>query len=289
MRPETRMWIHRGQPPPDKHQRAFQLVAQMDQRASGADSRSWKSPSSPGGRKPPVCAAAERGGAVLPVGPGLSAVRDARGNRLDGTVSFRSPRGEGRAGLCGDGGHRKTSAILAVRTDGTRAGTARELRTNREPRPRAARALTHSRDGKWNSGREPLGSVRAGQVTISGRNLETASECLPCSSLFGHLSISPALTPAHPSLPAVGNSRSTRFRPGIPPPRKSEHRNRVRTAPVPAAGWKPRDAVSGGRRQPRTEGRTVQPLPDSASPSSPALSRRAALRPQPRRHHSAHR
>lgn len=134
------------------------------------------------------------------------------------------------------------------------------------------------------SGREPLGSVRAGQVTISGRNLETASECLPCSSLFGHLSISPALTPAHPSLPAVGNSRSTRFRPGIPPPRKSEHRNRVRTAPVPAAGWKPRDAVSGGRRQPRTEGRTVQPLPDSASPSSPALSRRAALRPQPRRY-----
>lgn len=63
-----------------------------------------------------MCAAAERGGAVLPVGPGLSAVRDARGNRLDGTVSFRSPRGEGRAGLCGDGGHRKTSAILAVRT-----------------------------------------------------------------------------------------------------------------------------------------------------------------------------
>lgn len=54
----------------------------------------------------------------------------------------------------------------------------------------------------------------------------------------------------------------------------------MEAAQVPAAGWKPRDAVSGGRGQPRTEGRTVQPLPASASPSSPSLSRGAALRPQ---------
>lgn len=67
------------------------------------------------------------------------------------------------------------------------------------------------------SGREPLGSVRAGQVSTSGRSCGAASERLPCSSLAGRLSISPALPPAHPSLPAVGNSRSTRFRPGIPP------------------------------------------------------------------------
>lgn len=64
-------------------------------------------PPSPGGRKPPVCGAEERGGAVLPVWSGLSAARDARGIRYDGTVSFRSPREEGRAGLCGDGGHRE--------------------------------------------------------------------------------------------------------------------------------------------------------------------------------------
>lgn len=58
----------------------------------------------------------------------------------------------------------------------------------------------------------------------------------------------------------------------------------MEAAQVPAAGWKPRDAVSGGRGQPRTEGRTVQPLPACASPSSPSLSRGAALRPQPRRY-----
>lgn len=103
------------------------------------------------------------------------------------------------------------------------------------------------------SGREPLGSVRAGQVSTSGRSCGAASERLPCSSLAGRLSISPALPPAHPSLPAVGNSRSTRFRPGIPPHRRVNAGVAWKQRRYPQQGGSPGtlSAAAGGSPAPR--------------------------------------